>query len=107
VTCCGTPTGTPLLYQAGNSLLRSGLHTPAIAYWRRMVDDAVRLLGEEHPDTITAGANLAVSYWQAGRTTDAITILEKVVDDRVRLLGEEHPQTVAAVHASWAWQAEA
>ena len=90
------PDRHPLLYRAGNSLLRSGLHTSATTYWRRMVDDAVRLLGEEHPDTLSARANLAASYLRAGRTDDAITILEKVVDDRVRLLGEEHPDVISA-----------
>ena len=41
-------------------------------------------------------ANLASSYWQAGRTTEAITLLERVLADRERLLGEEHPDTTAA-----------
>jgi tetratricopeptide (TPR) repeat protein len=101
------PDGHPLLYRAGTSLLRSGLHTLAIGYWHRMVDDSLRLLGEEHPSTLTARANLAASYRQAGRTGEAITIEEKVVDDRVRLLGEEHPSTLTAranLAASY-WQA--
>ncbi|MGV9976558.1 tetratricopeptide repeat protein [Micromonospora wenchangensis] len=90
------PDGHPLLYRAGISMLRAGQHIVTVGYWRRMVDDSMRLLGEEHPSTVTAWANLAASYWQAGRTVDAIVIEEKVVDDRVRLLGEEHPDTVTA-----------
>ena len=88
------PDGHPLLYQAGKSLLNAGLHTAAIAYWQHLVEQAALLLGEEHPSTLAARANLGSSYWQAGRTTDAITILEQVVGDRVRLLGEEHPDTL-------------
>jgi tetratricopeptide (TPR) repeat protein len=90
------PDGHPLLYEAGYSLLRSGLHTGAIGYWRRMVDDAMRVLGDEHPSTITARADLASSYWQGGRTGDAIIIEEKVVDDARRVLGDEHPDTLTA-----------
>ncbi|MEG3635529.1 tetratricopeptide repeat protein [Micromonospora palythoicola] len=90
------PDGHPLLYHAGTSLLRSGLHTLAIGYWHRMFDDALRVLGDRHSSTITAHANLAAAYWQAGRSGDAITILEKVVNDSVRVLGDQHPSTIAA-----------
>jgi tetratricopeptide (TPR) repeat protein len=85
-----------LLYRAGISLLRAGLYTPAITHWHTMADQAERVLGEEHLDTITARGNLASSYWQAGRTAEAITIEERVLADRVRILGEEHPDTITA-----------
>jgi hypothetical protein len=44
-------------------------------------------------------ANLAGSYWQAGRTVDAIRIQEQVVADRERILDAEHPDTVTAAQA--------
>jgi tetratricopeptide (TPR) repeat protein len=90
------PDGHPLLYRAGNSLLRAHLYTSAIAYWHDTVARAHRILGEEHPDTLSARANLAASYWQVGRTSEAIDLLERVVADTVRLLGEEHPDTLTA-----------
>ena len=40
-----------------------------------------RLLGPDHPDTLTARANLAASYWSAGRTGEAIAIEERVAAD--------------------------
>jgi len=49
------------------------------------------LLGDEHPATLSARANLAASYRQAGRTHHAIDLLERVLADRERLLGDEHP----------------
>jgi tetratricopeptide (TPR) repeat protein len=85
-----------LLDRAGTSLLHAGLHASAAAYWADMTDRAVRLLGDKHVDTLTARANLAVAYWQAGRTTDAITLLKEVIADRVRLLGDDHPDTLIA-----------
>jgi tetratricopeptide (TPR) repeat protein len=90
------PDGHPLLYRAGAGLLRSGLHTLAVGYWSGMVDDSLRVLGDDHPDTLTARSNLASSYTQAGRPADAITILEKLVGDRVRAHGDEHPETLTA-----------
>ena len=62
----------------------------------RPAADAARILGPEHPDTLTARASLAFSYWQAGRTADAITIEEQVTANRTRILGPEHPDTLTA-----------
>ena len=44
--------------------------------------DMERLLGPEHPDTLTAQAELAESYWSAGRIGEAIAIGEQVAADR-------------------------
>jgi len=57
---------------------------------------AERILGDEHPSTLTARSNLAGSYWSAGRTADAIELQERVLADRVRILGDEHPDTLTA-----------
>ncbi|MER5616832.1 tetratricopeptide repeat protein [Streptomyces sp. NPDC002215] len=57
-----------------------------------MLADRERLLGNERPRTLTARANLAISYWQAGRTNDAIEIEEHVLADRERPFGNEHPR---------------
>ncbi|AEV87863.1 ATP synthase [Actinoplanes sp. SE50] len=90
------PDGPTLLYRAGISLLNAGLHTTAVAYWQHMTDQATRLLGDDHPDTLTARASLAASYRLAGRTADAIALEEQVLVDTVRVLGEQHPGTLRA-----------
>ncbi len=90
------PDGHPLLYTVGNSLLNAGLHTTATTYWHTLTQHAHTHLGPDHPDTLTARANLAFSYWQAGRTTEAITIQEQVLTDRERILGSDHPNTIRA-----------
>jgi hypothetical protein len=36
--------------------------------------DSERILGPDHPDTLSARDHLASSYWFAGRHTEAITI---------------------------------
>ncbi|MFF3959903.1 tetratricopeptide repeat protein, partial [Streptomyces sp. NPDC001890] len=97
----------PVLYRAGTSLLNAHLHSASSTYWEHMVAEGERLLGNEHRDTLNARANLATSYWQAGRTNEAIEIEEHVLAEYERLLGNEHRDTLTAranLAASY-WQA--
>ena len=77
-------------------LVHRGDHHRSTTLGERLVADRERLLGPEHPDTLSARANLASSYWSAGRTADAIAIGEQVLADSERLLGPEHPDTLGA-----------
>ena len=53
-----------------------------------------RVLGPDHPDTLTTRNNLAGAYDSAGRFGEAIELFEQVLDDRVRVLGSDHPDTL-------------
>ncbi|MFD4482104.1 tetratricopeptide repeat protein [Streptomyces sp. NPDC058471] len=88
--------GPEVLERAGKSLLDSGLYGAAVTHHRQLAADCERLLGEKHPDTLTACANLAVSYRQVGRTAEAIMLGERVLANRERLLGGKHPDTLTA-----------
>ncbi|MFB7475240.1 tetratricopeptide repeat protein [Kitasatospora sp. NPDC056184] len=97
----------PALFAAGKSLNTAGLYAAAVAHWHQVAADAERLLGRSRPHTLTARANLATSYWQAGRTAEAIAIEERLLADHERLLGHDHPRTLTAranLAASY-WQA--
>ncbi|MFE5951232.1 tetratricopeptide repeat protein, partial [Streptomyces massasporeus] len=85
-----------LLYYAGVALLHAHLRSAGIGYWEGLALDAERVLGGDHPDTLTARNSLATSYHQAGRTSDAIEVLGQVVRDRERILGTHHPDTLSA-----------
>ena len=52
-----------------------------------------RILGADHPNTLTARYNLAASYAQAGRTKKAIALPQQVADADARILGPENPHT--------------
>ena len=52
--------------------------------------------GEEHPDTLTALGNLAVTYGKLGDRRKALELEEKVYALRYKVLGEEHPDTRTA-----------
>jgi len=58
--------------------------------------DSERILGPEHPDTLRAGAMLAVSYRAAGRTTEAIELSQLGVTNTERMLGPQHRYALIA-----------
>ncbi|MFE4612008.1 tetratricopeptide repeat protein, partial [Streptomyces niveus] len=53
----------------------------------------LRVLGEDHPSTLTSRNNLAYAYESAGDLGRAIPLYEQTLTDSVRLLGEDHPTT--------------
>ncbi|MFI5717806.1 tetratricopeptide repeat protein [Nocardia sp. NPDC051750] len=57
-----------------------------------------QILGDHHPDTLTARHNLAYAYHWAERLPEAITLHEQVLTDRMRILGAQHPDTLTARH---------
>ena len=57
-----------------------------------------RVLGAEHPDTLTAMNNLAVTTHARGDLAGARALLDQVVEPNRRLLGAEHPSTLIAMN---------
>ncbi|KAJ7904907.1 hypothetical protein B0H13DRAFT_1881496 [Mycena leptocephala] len=58
---------------------------------------AIQQLGKEHPDTLSAMANLAGSYKALGQLNKAAELEAMVLEKRKLLLGEEHPDTLSAM----------
>ena len=64
-------------------------------FYEQGAKDQARVLGEDHPDTLTTRNQLTNIYRVAGRLDDeAITLYENLVADRIRVLGEDHSQTL-------------
>jgi len=68
----------------------------AIPLYQRTLADAERVLGADHPDTLTSRNNLAGAYESAGRLDQAIPLYERTLADRERVLGADHPQTLTS-----------
>ncbi|MBO3736889.1 tetratricopeptide repeat protein [Actinoplanes flavus] len=85
-----------LPYTVWESFSNAGLHRSAIEYQRPVSEKAARLLGDQHPETIGARADLAFSCWEDGRTHAAIALEEQVLTDSERVLGDQHPDTILA-----------
>ena len=57
-----------------------------------------RVLGQEHPNTLTAMNNLAQTLGAQGDHAAARKLEEQVLEARRRVLGQEHPDTLTAMN---------
>jgi tetratricopeptide (TPR) repeat protein len=64
----------------------------------QVLDVRRRVLGEEHPDTLTSMNNLAQTLYTQGDLPGARKIQEQVLDVRRRVLGQEHPATLTSMN---------
>jgi len=56
-----------------------------------------RVLGPEHPDTLTSMANLALTYTDQGRWKEAEELGVQVLETKKRVIGPEHPSTLTSM----------
>ena len=63
-----------------------------------------KILGEEHPDTLSSMANLAMARKGLGRDQDAEELMRRTVDLSVKVLGSNHPRTVKCVRDLEVWR---
>ncbi|MFC7533585.1 tetratricopeptide repeat protein [Actinoplanes sp. GCM10030250] len=89
----------PVLNKAGDSLLTEGLYEASASYWQTLTEQAERLLGPDHTDTLTAQMRLAVSLCRCGRTGEATVIGERAAAGWDRVSDPEHvPAITARLH---------
>ena len=70
---------------------------------RRVLDARERILGPEHPGTLTAWHQLAFWTGAAGYRAEARDVFAGLLAARERLLGPEHPDTLATRHQLARW----
>ena len=58
----------------------------------------MRILGNDHPDTLTTMNNLGLTYWAQGKMAQAAELQEEVLWKRRRIVGNEHPGTLMSMH---------
>ncbi|PVH90208.1 hypothetical protein DM02DRAFT_636994, partial [Periconia macrospinosa] len=82
-----------------------GLFLRHIGKWREgreiqevVLDGRRRILGEEHPSTISAMSNLANTLGEQGQFDEAAKMKREVLEKRRRILGEEHLDTISAMN---------
>jgi tetratricopeptide (TPR) repeat protein len=56
-----------------------------------------RVLGDEHPDTLTSMGNLALTYSKQGQWDEAEELHVQVMQTMKRVLGHEHPSTLTSM----------
>ncbi|MEW2524449.1 tetratricopeptide repeat protein, partial [Streptomyces sp. NPDC047071] len=71
----------------------------AIPLYEHTLRERERVLGGDHPDTLTSRNNLAYAYETAGDLGRAIPLYESALDDCERVLSPGHP-LLATVRAN-------
>ncbi|KAJ3846966.1 hypothetical protein EV368DRAFT_88278 [Lentinula lateritia] len=82
---------------------RIGLIFRDAGFWRQCEEWEIQalnmytLLGKNHPDTLSAMASLAFTYWSQGNYDAAEKLAEEVLELRRLDVGEHHPDTLLAM----------
>nr|WP_239144367.1 tetratricopeptide repeat protein [Streptomyces sp. SID14515] len=92
-----TKTTDLILTGTAQYLDAQGQPRPANAYFARSLEAAVRLWGDDHPETLRARNNLAISHLALGDTERAVLLHERTLDDRLRVLGEDDRDTLTSM----------
>ncbi|MFD4347408.1 tetratricopeptide repeat protein, partial [Streptomyces coelicoflavus] len=84
------------LNQAGAFRQGQGALSPALHAHQRALTTYERLLGADHPDTLSSRNDLAYAYESAGDLGRAIPLYQQTLADRQRVLGADHPNTLTS-----------
>ncbi|MGW3692306.1 tetratricopeptide repeat protein, partial [Streptomyces sp. NPDC005149] len=79
----------------------------AAAALQDLLADYERVLGPDHPHTLTTRNNLAHLHGEAGDVAGAAAALQDLLADYERVLGPDHPHTLTARNNLAQWRREA
>jgi tetratricopeptide (TPR) repeat protein len=82
-----------IAYRVARGLAQNGLHEDAAMLLEQTLAASERILGPDHPSTLSVRANLASAYQEIGRREEAVALLEQTLAASERILGPDHPST--------------
>jgi hypothetical protein len=65
---------------------------------RQILQSSERVLGSDHPDTLSSMNNLAQTLYAQGHLAKAYELQKQVVEAMIRLQGKEHPDTLSSMN---------
>ena len=83
--------------QPGVDVLDQGRWKEAEELFMQVMETSSRVLGAEHPDTLSSMANLALTFGNQGRWKEAEELFVQVMETSKRVLGAEHPYTLTSM----------
>jgi tetratricopeptide (TPR) repeat protein len=86
-----------LMWKSAMALYSDGRYKEAEELFMQVIEARKRVLGEEHPYTLTSMGNLAATYRSQGRWKEAEELEVQVIETEKRVLGEEHPDTLTSM----------
>ncbi|KAI1202102.1 hypothetical protein F5X97DRAFT_288002 [Nemania serpens] len=87
-----------ILRKIAGSYDQLGKYSEAERLYRQNLDISERVLGREHPDTLTSMNNLALTLDYQGKHEEAEKINRQTLEISERVLGKEHPDTLTSMH---------
>ena len=63
-----------------------------------LLEEQLRVLGPDHPDTLMTRHVLARRIFHQGLSKEAYSLYDELVRDRIRVLGSDHPDTFSSRH---------
>jgi tetratricopeptide (TPR) repeat protein len=81
-----------------NTLGDQGHLEEAAKMYKEVLEKRRRILGDEHPSTISAMSNLANTLGDQGHLEEAAKMYKEALEKARRTLGEDHPTTKLVTH---------
>ena len=78
----------------------------ALRLFAELLPDQERVLGRDHPDTLTTRNNIAVWTGECGDAREALRLFRALLPDQERVLGRDHPETLTTRNNIAAWTGE-
>jgi len=85
-------------FNVANTLRLLGEHQTARQLQSDTLNRLQRVLGADHPDTLTSASRLAADLRALGEYQQARALDEDALSRRRRVLGDDHPETVASAN---------
>jgi tetratricopeptide (TPR) repeat protein len=93
-----TEKSADVMYRVGWFLRDDGKISDSERLSLQAVEIRTEILSDDHPSTLSAIDNLAMTYWAQGRTGDAARLQEELLAKRKRILGDDHPDTLTTMN---------
>jgi tetratricopeptide (TPR) repeat protein len=86
-----------LVWNCARALYSDGRYEEAEELQVQVMQTTKRVLGDEHPDTLTSIDNLASTYWKQGRWKEAEELQMQVMQTTKSVLGDDHLDTLISM----------
>ncbi|CAL1128490.1 unnamed protein product [Cladocopium goreaui] len=85
-------------YQLAYLLTEMCNYSEAVVLYRRVLDEQIRQIGSEHPETLTAMSGLATVLKAMGHYRESADLRRTAKVTCEKILGPEHPQTLDCIN---------
>jgi tetratricopeptide (TPR) repeat protein len=82
----------------GELLRRKGEYNRALPLYEKCLAKRKRILGDDHPDTLSTLIERAVVFDRKGDYDCALPLYEECLEKRRKILGDDHPNTLSTLN---------